>query len=118
MGDNDAWKAEQRYRAVLEVTSGSPVSEVAQRYGVSRQTIFTWRRRYTEDGVNGLQEGSHRASPNSPPARRRPGSADLRVTPRAPALGVPDESAMNSAGAVSNESPPAPPCIVSYSATA
>jgi hypothetical protein len=29
---------EQRYRAVLEVLSGTPVIEVAERYGVVRQT--------------------------------------------------------------------------------
>lgn len=39
MDETVAWKAEQRYRAVLEVRDGSPVSEVAATYGVSRQTI-------------------------------------------------------------------------------
>lgn len=59
-GDDHGWKAEQRYRAVLEVGGGSPVGEVAARYGVSRQTIHVWRRRYAEHGVLGLQEGSRR----------------------------------------------------------
>ena len=31
---------EQRYRAVLEVLAGVPVTEVAERYGVSRQTCM------------------------------------------------------------------------------
>jgi hypothetical protein len=31
---------EQRYRAVLEVLSGIPVIEVAERYGVARQTVL------------------------------------------------------------------------------
>jgi transposase-like protein len=30
---------EQRYRAVLEVLDGSPVTEVAGRFGVARQTV-------------------------------------------------------------------------------
>ncbi len=30
---------EQRYRAVLEVASGVPVTEVAERFGVSRQSV-------------------------------------------------------------------------------
>jgi len=30
---------EQRYRAVLEVQAGVPVSEVAERFGVSRQAV-------------------------------------------------------------------------------
>jgi transposase-like protein len=37
--------AEQRYRAVLEVGAGVPVTEVAERYGVSRQSVHTWLRR-------------------------------------------------------------------------
>jgi transposase InsO family protein len=58
--NDDAWKAEQRYRAVLEAGDGGSVSEIAARYGVSRQTIYTWRRRYAEHGVGGLQEASQR----------------------------------------------------------
>ena len=42
--------AEQRYRAVLEVLDGASVTEVARRYGVSRQTVHAWLRRYAEDG--------------------------------------------------------------------
>ncbi len=33
------WLVEQRFRAVLEVLDGSPVTEVAVRYGVSRQAV-------------------------------------------------------------------------------
>ena len=33
---------EQRCRAVLEVVSGAPVVEVAERYGVARQTVHRW----------------------------------------------------------------------------
>ncbi|MFI1735323.1 helix-turn-helix domain-containing protein [Streptomyces acidicola] len=47
-----AWLVEQRYRAVLEVLDGSPVSEVAVRYGVSRQAIYTWKSKY-EAGADG-----------------------------------------------------------------
>jgi transposase len=38
--------AEQRYRAVLEVLDGASVTEVARRFGVSRQTVHAWLRRY------------------------------------------------------------------------
>jgi transposase InsO family protein len=65
--ETGAWKAEQRYRAVLEVGDGSPVSEVAIRYGVSRQTIHAWRNRYAQDGIAGLQEASRR--PKRTPTR-------------------------------------------------
>ncbi len=50
---------EQRYRAVLEVLSGIPVIEVAERYGVARQTVHRWMARYQADGIAGLAERSH-----------------------------------------------------------
>ena len=34
--------AEQRLRAVLEVLDGASVTEVARRFGVSRQTVHVW----------------------------------------------------------------------------
>jgi transposase InsO family protein len=52
--------AEQRYRAVLEVAAGVPVTEVAERYGVSRQSVHAWLRRYREEGLPGLADRSHR----------------------------------------------------------
>jgi transposase InsO family protein len=50
---------EQRYRAVLEVLSGTPVIEVAGRYGVARQTVHRWLARYRADGIGGLTDRSH-----------------------------------------------------------
>ena len=50
---------EQRYRAVLEVLSGIPVIEVAERYGVARQTVHRWMSRHRADGVTGLVDRSH-----------------------------------------------------------
>jgi transposase len=41
---------EQRYHAVMEVMSGAPVSEVARRYGVSRQAVHGWLGRYESEG--------------------------------------------------------------------
>jgi transposase InsO family protein len=51
---------EQRYRAVLEVLAGVPVTEVAGRYGVSRQSVHAWLRRYRGEGPAGLADRSHR----------------------------------------------------------
>jgi transposase InsO family protein len=51
---------EQRYRAVLEVRAGVPVTEVAQRYGVSRQSVHAWLRRYRDEGPSGLADRSHK----------------------------------------------------------
>jgi transposase InsO family protein len=51
---------EQRYHAVMEVISGAPVTEVARRYGVSRQAVHGWLGRYECDGLAGLADHSHR----------------------------------------------------------
>jgi transposase InsO family protein len=51
---------EQRYQAVMEVVSGAPVTEVARRYGVSRQAVHGWLGRYEREGLAGLADHSHR----------------------------------------------------------
>jgi transposase InsO family protein len=53
---------EQRYRAVLEVLDeGVPVTVVARRYGVARQTVHGWLRRYAnEGGLGALADRSSR----------------------------------------------------------
>jgi transposase InsO family protein len=51
---------EQRYHAVMEVVSGAPVTEVARRYGVSRQSVHGWLARYESEGLAGLADHSHR----------------------------------------------------------
>jgi transposase InsO family protein len=52
---------EQRYRAVLEVLEeGLPVTEVARRYGVARQTVHEWLSRYAGGGLGGLADRSSR----------------------------------------------------------
>jgi len=50
---------EQRYRAVLEVLDGCPVTEVAERFGVARQTVHRWVARYRDSGIDGLADRSH-----------------------------------------------------------
>jgi transposase InsO family protein len=61
------WLIEQRYRAVLEVLDGSPVSEVAVRYGVSRQSVYVWKARHAAAGIDGLREATRR--PRTSPSR-------------------------------------------------
>jgi hypothetical protein len=52
---------EQRFNAVLEVLrDGLKVVEVAERYGVSRQAVHGWLRRYAADGLDALADRSHR----------------------------------------------------------
>jgi transposase len=51
---------EQRYQAVLEVAAGASVVEVAERFGVSRQAVHRWVRRYRAEGLEGLADRSKR----------------------------------------------------------
>jgi transposase len=51
---------EQRYHAVMKVVSGAPVTEVARRYGASRQAAHGWLGGYGRDGLAGLADHSHR----------------------------------------------------------
>jgi len=73
---------EQRYRAVLEVRAGVPVTEVAERYGVSRQSVHAWLRRYRDEGPSGLAERSHkvRHHPWQIPAEVESAVCELRRT--------------------------------------
>ena len=52
---------EQRYGAVREVLEGASVTEVARRFGVSRQSVHSWLNRYAaEGGLGGLGDRSSR----------------------------------------------------------
>jgi transposase len=51
---------EQRYRAVLEIQAGVPVTEVAERFRVSRQAVHRWIGWYRKEGLEGLGDRSHR----------------------------------------------------------
>jgi len=61
---------EQRYQAVREVLDGAGVTAVARRYGVARQTVHRWLRRYADgDGLGGLADRS--SKPASCPHQMR-----------------------------------------------
>jgi transposase len=52
---------EQRYKAVLAVIGdGRTVGEVAGAWGISRRTMHRWLARYEGDGLEGLNNRSHR----------------------------------------------------------
>jgi len=71
---------EQRYRAVLEVLAGVPVTEAAERYGVSRQSVHAWLARYRDEGPPGLEDRSHKvhAHPWQIPAELESAVCELR----------------------------------------
>lgn len=63
--------AEQRYQAVLAVISdGLSIAQVAEKVGVSRQTLHAWLARYEAQGLEGLVDRSHRpvSCPHQMPA--------------------------------------------------
>jgi transposase-like protein len=49
---------EQRHKAVLEVLNGATVTDVARRYGVARETLHDWLRRYARNGMAALSDRS------------------------------------------------------------
>ncbi len=67
---------EQRYQAVLEVLRGALVTDVARRYGVARQTVHVWLRRYASQGLAGLVDRS--SKPESCP-HQMPVEIEARV---------------------------------------
>jgi hypothetical protein len=56
---------EQRTKAVYEVLDGVDVVEVAKRYGVCRQTVHTWLKKYANEGFSALVDKS--SKPDSCP---------------------------------------------------
>ena len=71
---------EQRHVAVLAVLDGVPVTEVAARAGVSRQTVHRWLTRYAARGLAGLVDGSK--APGSCPHQMAPETEALIVAMR------------------------------------
>jgi transposase InsO family protein len=71
---------EYRYRAVCEVLGGSPIGEVAARYGTSRQSLHAWRHRFQQEGMSGLADRSRRprTSPNRVDAEIEALTCELR----------------------------------------
>jgi transposase InsO family protein len=72
---------ELRYQAVLEVlNNASTVTDVAVRFGVTRQTVHRWLRHYAADGIAGLVDGSARplSCPHQIPAEVEARVVELR----------------------------------------
>jgi len=77
---------EQRYKAVLEfLNDGAAVTDVARRYGLGRQTVHKWLKRYAAEGLGGLVDKSSRPIAARTRCRptSRPGSSRCDVCIRA-----------------------------------
>jgi transposase len=61
---------EQRYRAVLEVQAGVPVTEVAERFRVSRQAMYRWLGCCRKEGPEGLVDPVAPRLPTAPTGGR------------------------------------------------
>jgi len=74
---------EQRYQAVL--ADGRGVGEVAAQFGVSRQSVHAWLRRYEDHGLEGLADRSHKpkSMPHQMPAHVEAAVLELRREHRA-----------------------------------
>ena len=73
--------AEQRYLAVLAVIAdGLSIKQVAEKVGVSRQTLHAWLARYEAEGLDGLKDRSHRpvSCPHQMPAQVEAALLELR----------------------------------------
>jgi len=70
-------KVEQRNDAVLAVIRDAMrVSDVAEKFGVHRDTVHSWLARYEAEGLGGLRDRSHR--PRTSPLQM-PAALEARV---------------------------------------
>jgi transposase-like protein len=72
---------EQRHKAVLEVMAGATVTDVARRYGVARQTLHDWLRRYAKGGMAALSDHSSKPATCPHPDAPRDRGPGLRSAP-------------------------------------
>lgn len=69
---------EQHFEAVTAVVrDGEPVVDVAARFGVARQSVHRWIRRYEQGGLTALEDRSHPAVRVSAPDAGGGGGAAL-----------------------------------------
>jgi hypothetical protein len=73
-----------RAKAILLAAEGLPNAQVAERLGISRQSVSEWRKRFFDEGVSGLEERPRPGRPGSfsPCADRGGQSAGVRAAGR------------------------------------
>jgi transposase-like protein len=86
------WRDVVRAKAILLAADGLSNAAIAERLGVSRQSVSGWRKRFFEEGLAGLEERSRPGRPRSfsPSAGSGDQGAGVRVARRAgrPALAL------------------------------
>jgi transposase len=79
----------QRARILLLAAEGIANSEIAERLGVSRPTVITWRKRYAREGLSGgLADRHRRGRPQTVRRIRRAEILATTLTPPPERLGV------------------------------
>jgi transposase-like protein len=78
---------EQRHKAVLEVLGGQTVTDVARRYGVTRQTVHRWLKSYARAGLGGLVDHPSRPDRCPHPDAASSGSPHRRSQALSSSLG-------------------------------
>src|SRR3954447_21412308 len=70
----------ERARIVLLAADGMPGKQIAARVGCAEPTVVTWRRRYAESGLAGLEDHPRPGSPSPLPEALRDRVLELTLT--------------------------------------
>lgn len=122
MHPNTKLSSYTRERMMREYLRGTPVTVLAQEYGISRTTFYRWRRRFSFQGKEGLK--NHSSRPHRVHYRLTPGQVDqvvdLRCTRRlgparlSPLVGLPRTTiyrCLRRCGLARLPKPPQPPVV-------
>jgi hypothetical protein len=79
------WRDVVRAKAILLAADGLSNAVIAERLGVSRQSVSEWRKRFFDEGVAGLEERPRSGRPRSfsPGPGRRGQGVGVRAAQRA-----------------------------------
>ena len=78
----------ERARIVLLSAEGVPGKQIAARVGCAKPTVVTWRRRYAERGLAGLEDLPRPGSPSVLPEALRDRVLELTLTEPPTAYGA------------------------------
>jgi hypothetical protein len=79
------WREVMRAKAILLAAEGLSNQAIADRLGVARQSVSLWRKRFFDEGLDGLEEQPRSGRPGSfsPGAGRAGQGAGVRAAGRA-----------------------------------
>src|SRR4051812_37449704 len=96
----------ERARIVLMAGEGVPGKQIAARVGCAEPTVVTWRRRYAESGLAGLEDLPRPGKPSPLPEALRDRVLTLTLTEPPTALGATHWSSRLLADALGAEGTP------------